>query len=165
MTIKYVGFTGHRETENQFETATTLASAIERALRAGASWLACGGCPGWDKSFMSHAIACRDYEDQLHARDLWVGAFIPFPAYWEQWPIGGLEKKLDFIGTVNQGGYSVWKMHARNQFIVDSSDVMIAVYDGRKKGGTYQTLKYARKVGVPIYWISPSDGAGKWIRS
>ena len=35
----------------------------------------------------------------------------------------------------------------RNRFMVDRSQLVIAVYDGRAGGGTARTLAYARKTG------------------
>ena len=33
----------------------------------------------------------------------------------------------------------------RNRYMVDKSSRIIAVYDGRKKGGTFYTIRYAQK--------------------
>ena len=41
---------------------------------------------------------------------------------------------------------------ARNEQIVDSCDVLIAVWDGRSRG-TRNTLTYARKVNKPVFLI------------
>lgn len=38
----------------------------------------------------------------------------------------------------------------RNRQIVDSVVEVIAFYDGRKKGGTYATINYARKCGKKV---------------
>ena len=34
-------------------------------------------------------------------------------------------------------------MLARNKYMVDCSDIVLAVWNGGKKGGTWQTIKYA----------------------
>ena len=39
-------------------------------------------------------------------------------------------------------------MMRRNQYMVDRSSRLIAVYNGVPKGGTCQTLRYAMKRGV-----------------
>jgi len=43
-----------------------------------------------------------------------------------------------------------WCYHQRNQWMVDEGDEVIAWWDGREGGGTYQCLKYAKKVGKEI---------------
>ena len=40
--------------------------------------------------------------------------------------------------------------HIRNRMIVDSCDMVLAVWDGTEKGGTYSTIKYARSKGKKI---------------
>ncbi len=45
-------------------------------------------------------------------------------------------------------------------FIVDHSDVLLALWDGqpaRGQGGTAEVVAYARRQGVPIYWIDTND--------
>jgi len=39
--------------------------------------------------------------------------------------------------------YSPGVFHARNTYMIKHSDICLAVYDGRKSGGTYQTFKLA----------------------
>ena len=47
-------------------------------------------------------------------------------------------------------------MLMRNKFMVDNSDFVIAMWDGRKRGGAYHTLNYAKKLNKQIilanYW-------------
>jgi hypothetical protein len=43
-----------------------------------------------------------------------------------------------------------WVYHERNRWMVDEGDKLIAWWDGRKGGGTYQTVKYAKKKGVEV---------------
>lgn len=43
----------------------------------------------------------------------------------------------------------------RDRMIVDAADCLFACYDGRKTGGTFYTLAYARKQGKPVTILSP----------
>jgi uncharacterized phage-like protein YoqJ len=55
------------------------------------------------------------------------------------------------------GEFSVAKMQKRNEYMVDKSSVIIAVYDG-SKGGTANCLWYARKMAVghrALYRLDP----------
>ncbi len=45
----------------------------------------------------------------------------------------------------------------RNEMIVDKSDIIVALYDGRTKGGTYYTIKYARKINKPIIFLKEAN--------
>jgi len=42
---------------------------------------------------------------------------------------------------------------ARNQYMVEKSDAVIAVYDGRQRGGTFQTIRCAREAGRKIAFV------------
>lgn len=39
---------------------------------------------------------------------------------------------------------------ARNEVIVDGAALLVACYDGRQVGGTFYTVEYAKRVGVPV---------------
>jgi uncharacterized phage-like protein YoqJ len=47
-------------------------------------------------------------------------------------------------------------MQKRNEYMVDNSDIVIAVWDG-SKGGTYNCVKYAEKLGKKIIVINPKE--------
>ncbi|MDM0587806.1 SLOG family protein [Clostridium perfringens] len=57
---------------------------------------------------------------------------------------------------VKIGEYHPAKMQIRNKFMVDNSDLVIAVWD-KSKGGTYNCVKYAEKLGKKIIIIDPSE--------
>jgi len=41
----------------------------------------------------------------------------------------------------------------RNREMVEKCNAIIAYYDGRKSGGTFYTIEYARKLNKPIYFV------------
>lgn len=43
----------------------------------------------------------------------------------------------------------------RDEVIVDMVQALYACYDNRRYGGTYYTINYAKRVGVPIEYITP----------
>lgn len=43
----------------------------------------------------------------------------------------------------------------RNRQIVDSTDLLVACYDGRRHGGTHYTVEYARRHNKPIRLLAP----------
>jgi hypothetical protein len=45
--------------------------------------------------------------------------------------------------------------YARNRQIVEAVLFMLALYDGREKGGTRYTVRYAEHMAVPVYRIVP----------
>ena len=56
-----------------------------------------------------------------------------------------------------QRHYSRLCMIRRNQYMVDRSALVIAVYDGQEGGGTRNTLEYAIRQKVPFVDIDPHE--------
>ncbi len=46
-------------------------------------------------------------------------------------------------------------MLKRNEFLVEHSDCLLAVYDGKRWGGTAATVNYARKLHREIIIVDP----------
>ena len=58
--------------------------------------------------------------------------------------------------TVLQEQYTVDCMQRRNEYMVDKSDYVIAVWNG-KPSGTGKTIKYAADCGKPVYYVDVND--------
>lgn len=75
---------------------------------------------------------------------------VPFEGQHLRWPQEAqkrYEKILDKssnIVYVHKGGYEVWKMQARNEWMVDASDIILAYWSGAP-GGTSNCIRYAEK--------------------
>jgi uncharacterized phage-like protein YoqJ len=77
--------------------------------------------------------------------------------HWTPWEIrryGKLLEQADRITYVSlryyEGCYA-----DRNRYMVDHSDLVIAVYNGNRRSGTYQTLHYALEQGRRVVAIDP----------
>lgn len=55
---------------------------------------------------------------------------------------------------VSDKPYTKYCMQKRNEFMVDNSDIVIACWDGTK-GGTYNCIEYALKLGKKVLCIRP----------
>lgn len=55
------------------------------------------------------------------------------------------------------GSHSVMCYHLRNDYLVDNAAVVVAWYDGGREGGTAYTVKRARRHGVPVINLRPSE--------
>lgn len=49
----------------------------------------------------------------------------------------------------------VWVFQKRNEWMVDRGDVVLAVWDGVKKGGTWNAVKYAKAKKKRIERVNP----------
>lgn len=43
----------------------------------------------------------------------------------------------------------------RNRWMVDHADLLLAVWDGKKSGGTWSTVRYASEKGIEVVRITP----------
>ena len=48
-------------------------------------------------------------------------------------------------------------MYKRNQFIVDNSSVIVALWNGSPRSGTANTVNYAKKQGRKVRVINPNN--------
>lgn len=62
----------------------------------------------------------------------------------------------DIKKYISNKPYTKYCMHIRNRYMVDNSDIIIAIWNGQQ-GGTAQTVKYARTKKIPIITINPDD--------
>jgi uncharacterized phage-like protein YoqJ len=89
-------------------------------------------------------------------------AAVPFPGQAKAWPPESQEKYQRLIKQareiviVNDGIYENWKMQARNEWIVDHINVLIAVFDG-SPGGTANTVNYADRIKREKRRINPNE--------
>lgn len=89
-------------------------------------------------------------------------AAIPFEGQDCKWPLSSretywriLEDELVEKVYVSEPGYQAWKMHKRNEWMVDHADVLVAVWDEGEQGGTWACIQYARSKQIPIIYIDP----------
>ena len=89
-------------------------------------------------------------------------AAIPFIAQYNVWPdeckraYYKILDKASEIKVISGGSYADWKYQKRNEFMVDNSDLLIAVFDG-SEGGTSNCVDYALKNNKKVIIINPKE--------
>lgn len=112
-----------------------------------------GMAQGWD---IAVAQACC-------VLDVSYIAAVPYPGQELAWPdqetrnlYGELLYNAEQVVYISEstGGNAAWALQLRNQWIVDHSNKLIALWDGEKSGGTWNCVKYAdsKKKGVINVW-------------
>lgn len=90
-------------------------------------------------------------------------AAIPFMGQQLKWPSAAQSRYLQLIDratavkVVCKGGYAVWKMQERNEWIIWHCDLLLAVWDKSPEGGTFKCITAAQKQEKPIELITPED--------
>lgn len=52
--------------------------------------------------------------------------------------------------SISQDFPGNWCYHKRNEWMVDNATRVLAYWSGKKSGGTYATVQYAKKIGKPV---------------
>lgn len=108
---------------------------------------------GWDQAV---ALACIN-------NNIPFTAAIPFNGQESMWPVYSQIVYNTMVGhaakvvVVSKGVYSAKKMQIRNEWMVDNSEQLVAMWDG-SRGGTYNCVQYAEKQLKPVtnlyqHWI------------
>ena len=65
--------------------------------------------------------------------------------------------------------YTPWCMQQRNVYMVDNAHVVAAFVSGEKTGGTYNTIRYAKRKKKPVYVFNldscQTSNSKAWIKS
>jgi len=160
-------FTGHRPTRFAFKDDETHTSCVELKQVI--------------KRQIEHLYQCgvrRFYTGCALGVDMWAGetvlslaeqcphielySVVPFRGQETKWKpeqqkrYHDLLKRSNGVFVLNEGFTKDCYLE-RNRFLVDQSDVLLAVYDegAKKRSGTGYTVNYAKKGGKPILLIHP----------
>lgn len=142
--------TGHRGLApyrlRQAEDA--LRTEIVRAIGDGFTHFISGFAEGADLLFAQLVAEYR------HQYPLTLEAAIPYPARLQNRDprFQALLAQCDAV-QVHSPQYFRGCFMIRNHYMVDHSQRVIAVYDGRSGGGTAATIRYARQMGIPVCWV------------
>ncbi len=155
-------FTGHRAAKLPWgmdeadprclELKRRIADAVEAVYAAGVRHYICGMANGCDMYFGEAVLELRS-----RRAGVVLEAAVPYEGQAERWPeglrlrYGRLLGECDYYTLVSRE-FSPGCYQRRNHYMVDSSAVLIAAYDGRP-GGTMSTLLYAMRQGLEIIEI------------
>ena len=155
-----VCITGHRPPglpggyDGSDDLSTFICSVVEQFYTQGYRKFVSGGALGADQIF-ARAVLMNKHPDieLIIAR--------PFPSQASKWPDKSQQEferictAADEIVDVSPDPYSPAKMQIRNKWMVDHSGCVIALWNGKESGGTWNCLSYAREQGKTIYHINP----------
>lgn len=130
-----------------------LEDTVEDLIYDGYTHFISGMAAGVDLDLASAVSACS-----CNFEDLILESALPYP-----WELPQKMTKIDDdryfllqccqIKTVVSPKYFRGCMQKRNRYMVDKSDLVLAVWNGEERGGTWYTINYAIKKGKPIKYI------------
>ena len=138
--------TGHRDLpQNQINyVKASLLREIEKAITDGFTCFMSGFAEGVDQYFVEMVM-----EKQKDNPELELIAVLPYQKRLENLKEKGhtyemLEACRDVVAIREKYQPSVYSQ--RNRYMVEHSNRVIAVYDGREKGGTVRTIRFAHQM-------------------
>lgn len=161
--MKACGFTGYRPEKMPFKTDEShpdcilLKQELEQQVRIAAedgfTHFICGGARGAD-TYAAEAVL----KVQKEIPSLILEIAVPFWGQEKNWLLTDQRRYHDILERAQRVTYvsdqeKRENYMVRNRYIVEHSDRLIAVFDG-KPGGTAMTVRYAEKVGIEVVRIS-----------
>lgn len=148
-------FTGHRPEKlkrSEEEIKKGLEEAILKAINDGYTTFITGMARGVDIWAGQIVLMLRQSNPDLH-----LIAALPYPGCDSRWSANWKSQYAEVLSTANlveyiSPGYSMASFQKRDEWMVDHSAKVIAVYDGMP-GGTKNTIDYAMKRGIDISYI------------
>lgn len=151
MQTKTCCITGHRKINDAkiMRVKDDIKTAVLEAIEQGYTHFISGFAEGVDLYF---ADIVSQLKEQYH---LTLEAAIPYRnrTKTKNAEFHRLLQKCDAVGIITEE-YSKNCFLMRNRFMVQASDIVIAVYDGREGGGTLFTMRYAHTMGKEIKIIN-----------
>lgn len=145
-------FTGHRpEKLHSDETAvcTVLSNAIDAAISDGYRTFITGMARGVD-IWAAEIVLARRAQNQ----DIRLICALPHPDFEKRWSAAwqarfrAILQQADLVKTIYPE-FSMASYQIRNEWMVDHSARVIAIYNG-SSGGTGKTIEYAERTGVEV---------------
>ena len=150
-------FTGHRPNKlkrSESEIKASLARAIEHALAAGKRTFITGMAMGTDIYAGELVLQYRKSDPSIR-----LICALPYPDFEKRWSAHWQQRfttilqRADFVKVVCPS-FSMASFQIRNEWMVDRSSLVIAVFKG-ESGGTKNTIYYAKAHDVEVTVIEP----------
>jgi len=162
-------FTGHRTIEGKyfdrdnlnghwFEIWNTTVQIVHKLWEEGYTTFISGGALGFDQLA---ARAVIFHKNSIPPLPIQLYMALPFKGFEHRWPAKSKSElvmiisRADYLSHICEDDYAPWKLQKRNEWMVDNSDKVVALYLPNKTGGTLNCLHYTMKQHKPILTIHP----------
>jgi uncharacterized phage-like protein YoqJ len=171
VSMNTVAFSGHRPDSlggynilnayNQ-RVVSTLQGIIQQLIAQGCRQFICGGALGVDQWAADLVLI-----EKITKPELELTLALPFEDFDSKWPMCSRQSLMDQIRQATQvhyvcePGYAGWKLVRRNEWMVDHSDLVVAVWKGIP-GGTANCVRYAERQRKSIVYYNPNTTTVIW---
>ncbi len=158
-------FTGHRPhkfpwkynegDERCLALKAALTEQISALVEAGITDFFSGGADGVDCWAALIVLALREKNPALK-----LHCILPHEGQADKWSSSAQERYYSILSQADSVEYVSRKFYDRcmldrNQRLVESAGLLLAVYNGERRGGTAATVRYAQKLGRNTVVLNP----------
>lgn len=134
-----------------------LDATVEELIYEGYTHFISGMADGADLDFASIVVSMSN-----RFEDIVLESALPYPLRASAKSTENNELRHTLVSasqkiTVVSPKYFRGCMQKRNRYMVDNSDLVLAIWNGEECGGTWDTIRYARKKGKSIRYIMLKD--------
>ena len=152
--------------ENDFKYISYLSclyDAMDDLMNNGCTYYISGMARGADMDF-ADAVVSHKFNDNEIILEAAFPYFIDFSKSDKSLKKWEILSDCDYINFISPY-YSKGCMQKRNKYMVDKADIVLAIWNGRKEGGTWNTIKYARSKGKMIRYIILNENGAEYFWS
>ena len=151
-------YTGDPAEMYDFHFESVIERTVEKLINDGYNHFICGGAIGVDTVFALAVLHLRD----LKYPHITLEVAVPCPAQDKKWNPADKRVYKEIITLADEVNlisehYTKFCFHKRNEYMVNKSELVLAVWNGEKKGGTYYTYQYALRHNKNIKLIMLQD--------
>jgi uncharacterized phage-like protein YoqJ len=144
--------TGHRQIDLE-QASEYVKQLTDMAIAHGATQFYSGMALGVDQ------LAASEWT----RRELPWTAVIPCRGYESRWENSQQKVFRELLDAAEENlwlheKYTMGCNHVRNRWLVDTCEMGIAIFDGRRGGGTRYTVKRAIAQKRLVFWVDPKTG-------
>lgn len=158
-------FTGHRPHKfpwknNEIDPRcvalkAVLAEQVGKLAAAGVTDFYSGMADGSDVWLSQIVLDLREENPALK-----LHCFLPCEGQADKWSVSAQERYRSILAQADSVEYVSRKyydgcMLDRNHRLVEAAGLLLAVYNGERRGGTAATVRYAQKLGREIFTVDP----------
>lgn len=160
------GFNGPKAFKIKSIVRDVLCKEIGLARDVGFDAFISGGALGVDQWAAREVLLHRTFDPNIK---LIIAR--PFPSQHVVWPESSQKEFNEIISMANEvvdvcnDPYAGWKMQKRNEWMVNRSEFVMAIFNGIEKGGTWNCIQYALKQNKQVRIINPETGVAKWYKA
>lgn len=152
---RYKGFPWdyHADKKHTKAYLNRMSEIVENVIvKGGYNYFISGGALGVDMDFAETVLYFRDKKHY----DIKLEIAIPCPNQDLKWSPNDKKRYQSIIDkadaqTLVSEHYTSFCMHKRNEYMVDSSELVLGFWNGEESGGTYYTLTYANKKNKQVF--------------